>query len=77
MDVDTSQYDAIGKMDVLTARKAGTDIISASKSTKQKIARITRDIQRAPSAAEVVRILWMSALAAEGLGSLDSNWNKI
>ena len=77
LDVDTSEYDAIGKMNVLDARAAGMEIINNSKSTAGKKARLNRDIERAPNAAEVVRILWMCTLAAEGLGSLDSNWNKI
>lgn len=74
---DTTEYEAIGKLDVHSARTAGMDIINKSKSTNMKKARLCRDIQKAYSAQEVVRILWMCALASEGLSSMDSSWNKV
>ena len=76
MNIDTTQFAKIEKMDVFDARKSGMEIITKSRSTAAKKARLNRDIQRAPSTNEVVRILWMCALAGEGLGSMDSSWNK-
>ena len=74
---DTKQFDAIGKMNVFQARQSGIDIIKNSKSTNAKKMRLIRDLSKAPTSDEVVRILWMCALASEGLSSMDSSWNKV
>jgi hypothetical protein len=63
-------------MTILDAKAAATKIIEASKTKAIKKQHLLRDISNAPSTKEVERIMWMSALAAEGLHSMGSTWNK-
>jgi len=74
--IDTVEFHNIETMTLLDARAAANKIITNSKTKAAKKGRLIRDIEKAWSSAEVSRILWMCALAGEGLGSMDSTWNK-
>jgi hypothetical protein len=73
---ETSELHALSGMTILDAKAAATKIIEASKTKAIKKQHLLRDISNAPSTKEVERIMWMSALAADGLHSFGSTWNK-
>lgn len=73
---ETKELHALTGMNILDAKEAAKKIIEASKTKAIKKQHLLRDISNAPSTKEVERIMWMSALASEGLHSRDSSWNK-
>lgn len=76
IQVDTSSYNTIGQMSLQESRLAGVAIVDESKMKHSTKCRLIRDLEKASKSTEVERILWMAALSAEGLSSMDSTWNK-
>lgn len=74
--IDYDNLHQLGGMNVIEAKKAAIQILKGSKTKAIKKQHLLRDIQNAPSTEEVERIMWMSALSAEGLSSVNSTWNK-
>jgi hypothetical protein len=74
--INHADLHSISGMTVLDAKTAAAKIIQASKTKTVKKQHLLRDIQNAPSTKEVERIMWMAALASEGLHSVSSSWNK-
>ena len=69
-----SNLAGIENLPLADARAKAVEIVSKLKSAKKD--KLLRDVQKAPTSAEVSRILWMMELAKSGLSSLDSSWSK-
>lgn len=74
--IDHAELHKLTGMTILDAKAAALAIINKSKTKAIKKQHLLRDIQNAPTTKEIERIMWMSALSAEGLSSMSSSWNK-
>ncbi len=73
---DPSLLRQIETMEHSVAKQACLDLIEASKTKAMKKAALLRDINAAPNAGELSRIMWNVLLAGEGLVTVGSAWIK-
>lgn len=59
------------------ARSICLDIVSETKTKAIKKAALIRDVNAAPSSAELSRIMWNIMLAGEGLATTNSAWQQM
>ena len=74
MDIVTLQ--SLDKMPLLAAQEAALTLIDLKKTRKTVMNRLMLDIQKAPSSAEVSRIMWQVYLSGSGMPTIGSAWKK-
>ena len=74
--MDISVLQTLDKMDLNTAKEAAVSLIDVRKTKKIVLNRLHHDISKAPSAAEVSRIMWQVYMSGTGLGTVGSSWKK-
>jgi hypothetical protein len=74
MDIATLQN--LDKMTLSAAQEAAVTLIDVRKTKKLVLNRLQHDISKAPTAAEVSRIMWQVYMSGSGLGTVGSAWKK-
>jgi hypothetical protein len=74
MDIATLQN--LDKMTLSAAQEAAVTLIDVRKTKKLVLNRLQHDISKAPTAAEVSRIMWQVYMSGSGLGTIGSTWKK-
>lgn len=74
MDIATLQ--SLDKMPLLAAQEAALTLIDLKKTRKVVMNRLMLDIQKAPTSAEVSRIMWQVYLSGSGMATVGSAWKK-
>jgi hypothetical protein len=74
MDIATLQN--LDKMTLSAAQEAAVTLIDVRKTKKLVLNRLQHDISKAPTAAEVSRIMWQVYMSGTGLGTVGSAWKK-
>lgn len=74
MDMDILQ--SLDKLSLTEAREKAVELIDERKTKKIVRLRLESDIARAPSSAEVSRIMWQVYMSGSGYGTLGSSWKK-
>jgi hypothetical protein len=74
MDIATLQN--LDKMTLSAAQEAAVTLIDVRKTKKLVLNRLQHDISKAPTAAEVSRIMWQVYMSGSGLGTVGSTWKK-
>ena len=67
---------ALDKMPLHAARETAIELIDFKKTKTLVMNKLVRDIDNAPNAAEVSRIMWQVYLSGNGLGTLGSSWKS-
>lgn len=73
---DTGLLRSLEAMEYAEAKSVSLDLIRKSKTKALKKAALIRDIESAPSAKEISRIMWNVLLAGEGLAISTSAWQS-
>jgi hypothetical protein len=76
MKMDISALQTLDKMPLQTAKEVAVSLIDVRKTSKIVLNRLQNDIAKAPSAAEVSRIMWQVYLSGSGMGTIGSAWKK-
>jgi len=63
-------------MSLADAQSVSIDIIESSKTKKAVMNRLIYDIKRAPTAREVMRIMWATYMSGTGFGIVGSKWKS-
>jgi hypothetical protein len=63
-------------MTLNTARETALEIVKNSKTRKIVMNRLVHDIQKAPHAREISRIMWATYMSGTGFGTTGSAWKK-
>ena len=63
-------------MSLDSARETALEIIQNSKTRKIVMNRLVHDIQKAPHAREISRIMWATYMSGTGFGTTGSAWKK-
>jgi len=70
----------LDSLPLVEARAMALDMVNEQKIKTAKAAQkkklLVLDLERAPSSAEISRIMWMRQLAKDGLASTESTWAK-
>jgi hypothetical protein len=74
MDIATLQN--LDKMTLSAAQEAAVSLIDVRKTKKLVLNRLQHDISKAPTAAEVSRIMWQVYMSGTGMGTIGSAWKK-
>lgn len=74
MDIATLQN--LDKMTLASAKEAAVSLIDVRKTKKIVFNRLQHDISKAPTAAEVSRIMWQVYMSGSGMGTIGSAWKK-
>jgi hypothetical protein len=74
MDITTLQN--LDKMTLSAAKEAAVSLIDVRKTKKLVLNRLRHDISKAPTAAEVSRIMWQVYMSGNGMGTIGSAWKK-
>jgi hypothetical protein len=74
MDITTLQN--LDKMTLSAAKEAAVSLIDVRKTKKLVLNRLLHDISKAPTAAEVSRIMWQVYMSGNGMGTIGSAWKK-
>jgi hypothetical protein len=74
MDITTLQN--LDKMTLSAAQEAAVSLIDVRKTKKLVLNRLQHDISKAPTAAEVSRIMWQVYMSGNGMGTIGSAWKK-
>ena len=67
---------SLDKMSLAAAQEAAIKLIDPKKTKKLVQNRLEYDISKAPSAAEVSRIMWQIYLSGNGMPTMGSKWKK-
>ena len=67
---------SLDTLPIETARVTAVSLIDKKKTKKIVVNRLERDIQSAPSAAEISRIMWQVYLGGSGMATVGSSWKK-
>ena len=67
---------ALDKMPLHTARESAIKLIDPKKTKTLVMNKLVRDIDNAPNAAEVSRIMWQVYLSGSGMPTIGSKWKK-
>ena len=63
-------------MSLDSARETALEIIQNSNTRKIVMNRLVRDVQKAPHAREISRIMWATYMSGTGFGTTGSAWKK-
>lgn len=74
--MDIAVLQNLDKMTLPAAQEAAVTLIDVRKTKKIVLDRLQRDISKAPTAAEVSRIMWQVYMSGTGLGTVGSAWKK-
>ena len=74
--MDISVLQELDKMDLSTARAAALELLDPKKTKKLVMQRLTLDLEKAPTPAEVSRIMWQCYLSGNGMATIGSAWKK-
>ncbi len=74
MDIQLLQN--LDKLPLDESRELAVALIDVKKTKKLVRNRLEYDISKAPSPAEVSRIMWQVYLSGNGLGTVGSSWKK-
>ena len=67
---------SLDKMSLTAAQESAIKLIDPKKTKKIVMNRLMNDIEKAPSAAEVSRIMWQVYLSGNGMPTIGSKWKK-
>ena len=74
---DTETLRNLENMDHRNAQVTALNMIQTSKTKASKKMHLIRDIQYAPTAKEVSRIMWNTLLSGSGMSVMNSGWQKL
>jgi len=74
--MDMKVLHSLDKLSLTEAREAAVTLIDPKKTKKLVRNRLEHDISKAPSPAEVSRIMWQVYLSGNGLSTVGSVWKK-
>lgn len=74
--MDIAVLQNLDKMTLSAAQEAAVTLIDARKTKKIVLNRLQHDISKAPTSAEVSRIMWQVYMSGTGLGTVGSAWKK-
>lgn len=74
--MDIAVLQNLDKMTLSAAQEAAVTLIDVRKTKKIVLNRLQHDISKAPTAAEVSRIMWQVYMSGTGLGTVGSAWKK-
>lgn len=74
--MDMNMLQKLDKLPLNEARSAAVNLIDPKKTKKIVRNRLEYDISKAPTSAEVSRIMWQVYMSGSGYGTLGSSWKK-
>jgi hypothetical protein len=74
--MDMNVLQTLDKLPLDKAREAAVTLIDPKKTKQLVMNRLQYDISKAPSAAEVSRIMWQVYMSGSGLATIGSAWKK-
>ena len=74
--MDMNVLQTLDKLPLDKAREVAVTLIDPKKTKQLVMNRLQYDISKAPSAAEVSRIMWQVYMSGSGLATIGSAWKK-